>query len=52
MILTGPNGAERAAGDSRQMEARIHIKKDTHVLVRRHLDTIMEWRALLWRPEE
>lgn len=52
LILTGPNGAERTAGDSRPMETHIHVKADTHVLVRRHWDTRIEWSALLCRPEE
>ena len=52
MILTGPNGAERTAGDRRQMETHIHVKTDTHVLVHRHGDTLIEWRVSLCRPEE
>lgn len=32
LTLTGPNGAERTAGDRRQMETHIHVKADAHVL--------------------
>lgn len=52
LILTGPNGAERTAGDRRQMETHIHVKTDTHVLVCRRWDALIEWGALLCRPEE
>ncbi len=52
LIFTGLNGAERTAGDRRQMETHIHVKTDTHALVHRHWDTLIEWKALLCRPEE
>lgn len=52
LILTGPNGAERTAGDRRQMETHIHVKADTHVVAHRRWDTLIEWWALLCRPEE
>lgn len=45
LILTGPNGAGRTAGDRRQMETHMHVKTDTRVLVHRHWETLMECKA-------